>query len=172
MTQQLLPRLVPGYTDDVPLDDPTVRQLMELGVLDETWSKPLARGRDAADGPLGGERGRVAIYEMLSITPSLRAAVEHSTSLGEMEQCLDRNCFASFVDYARFLLDQGIVAPERVIGVVPRALGWDWSRSITDTERTGPHSVAAERSETEEVNGADLDADSTPVFLDVDSSSE
>ena len=72
ITQQLVPRLAPGYTVEVPVDDLQVKRLKEMGVLDEEWNTTLRRGRDEADGPPNGELGRVAIFEMLSVTPQLR----------------------------------------------------------------------------------------------------
>ncbi len=139
ITQQLVPRLAPGYTSEVAPDDPQVRRLIELGVLDETWDTPLQRGRDEADGPPGGELGRVAIFEMLSVTPQLRSVIDNSGPLRDMEKCLDRTCFASFGECAQSLLRDGIVAPASIIDVVPHgtvlirhdqadAMSSDWSR--------------------------------------------
>ncbi len=119
ITQQLVPRLAPDYTSEVAPDDPQVRRLIEIGVLDESWNTPLRRGRDEADGPPGGELGRVAIFEMLSVTPQLRALIDSSGPYSEMEKCLDESCFSSFAESARFLLREGIVAPESIVDVVP-----------------------------------------------------
>jgi type II secretory ATPase GspE/PulE/Tfp pilus assembly ATPase PilB-like protein len=119
ITQQLVPRLVPGFTDEVPPDDPMVRRLVELGVLEEGWDQPLVRGRDSVDGPPGGESGRVAIYEMLAVPPALSAAIDRSSPLSELQSCLDPTCSVTFRDYSRFLLKEGIVAPERIVNVLP-----------------------------------------------------
>lgn len=119
ITQQLVPRLAPGYTSEVAANDPTVKRLKELGVLDENWSQPLMCGRDEPDGPPGGELGRVGVFEMLSVTPQLRAAIDGGGSLNDLEKCLDPTCFSSFSECARALLRDGIVAPASVLDVVP-----------------------------------------------------
>ena len=119
ITQQLVPRLVPGCTEAVPPHDPAVQRLIELGIWSDQTPGTLLRGRHAPDIPLGGEQGRVAIFEMLSVTPALSAAIDRSSPMGDMIACLDATCFASFGDYARFLLAEGLVAPERIAAVVP-----------------------------------------------------
>jgi type II secretory ATPase GspE/PulE/Tfp pilus assembly ATPase PilB-like protein len=119
ITQQLVPRLVPGCTETVPLHDPAVQRLIELGIWSDQTPGTLLRGRHAPDIPHGGEQGRVAIVEMLSVTPALSAAIDRASSMSDMMACLDPTCFASFADYARFLLAEGLVAPERIAAVVP-----------------------------------------------------
>ena len=80
----------------------------------------MSRGRDTKDGPPSGEKGRVAVYEMLSVTPALRQVIDRSGTLSDLEACLDESCFSSFADYARFLLAEGLVAPERIAAVLPK----------------------------------------------------
>jgi hypothetical protein len=93
---------------------------LTLGILEPEWSGTLLRGRETAEGPPGGEQGRVAIYEMISVTPELRAAIDNSASYNEMRSCLNATCYASFADYARCLLVDGLVGPDRISAVVPR----------------------------------------------------
>jgi type II secretory ATPase GspE/PulE/Tfp pilus assembly ATPase PilB-like protein len=119
ITQQLVPRLVAGCTEVVPPNDPEVQRLIELGIWSDQTPGTLLRGRHAPDIPLGGEQGRVAVFEMLSVTPALSAVIDRAGSMSEMIACLDATCFASFGDYARFLLAEGIVAPERIAASVP-----------------------------------------------------
>ena len=120
IAQQLVPRLVPGCTRIVTPEDYAVQRLTELGVLDGAWQGTLLTGRNDEVGPYNGEKGRVAIYEMLSVTPALRAVIDRSGSLNEMEACLDATCFASFGNYARFLLEEGLVAPDRLVEMLPK----------------------------------------------------
>jgi type II secretory ATPase GspE/PulE/Tfp pilus assembly ATPase PilB-like protein len=119
ITQQLVPRLVEGCTEDVPLDDPAVQRLIELGIWSDQTPGTLLRGRYGPELPFGGEQGRLAVFEMLSITPALSAVIDRAGSMGDMLACLDPSCFASFNDCARYLLAQGLVAPERVVAAVP-----------------------------------------------------
>jgi type II secretory ATPase GspE/PulE/Tfp pilus assembly ATPase PilB-like protein len=97
-----------------------VQQLRELEVLPEFWTQRLLRGRESVEGPPGGEQGRVAVFEMFSVTPELSAAIDRSASLQEMQETLDPGSFGTFVDYARFLMHEGIVAPERILETLPR----------------------------------------------------
>ena len=62
ITQQLVPRLVPGCTEEVPLHDPAVQRLIELGIWNEQVPGTLLRGRHAPDVPRGGEQGRVGSW--------------------------------------------------------------------------------------------------------------
>jgi type II secretory ATPase GspE/PulE/Tfp pilus assembly ATPase PilB-like protein len=119
ITQQLVPRLVPGCTEPVPADDPALERLVRMGMWNGTQPGTLLRGCDTPGGPLGGESGRVAIFEMLSVTPALAEAIDRSSPMSDMAACLDGNCSASFVDYARFLLDEGLVSPDRIVGMLP-----------------------------------------------------
>lgn len=123
ITQQLVPRLEPGSTVEVPEGDAVTGRLRELGVLDDQWDQPLLRGRPSQTGPSGGESGRVAIYEALAVTPALNAAIDRSAPMSELRESLDPSCSGTFHDYARFLLKEGIVAPERIVDVLPRIPG-------------------------------------------------
>jgi len=122
VTQQLVPRLEPGFAQEIPLDDPIMQQLVQMGVIEPQWDKPLLRGYESVDGPPSGEAGRVAIYEMLAATPDLSAAIDRSATRKELQECLNPSCCGTFRDYARFLLQEGIVAPERIVDVLPRSL--------------------------------------------------
>mgnify|MGYP000884874614 CR=1 FL=1 len=119
ITQQLVPRLVAGCTEPVPLHDPTVQRLIELGIWNDQMPNTLLRGAFTPEFPLGGEQGRVAVYEMLSVTSALNAVIDRAGAMSEMLACLDSTCFASFGEYARFLLAEGIVAPERIVAAAP-----------------------------------------------------
>ncbi len=119
ITQQLVPRLVPGCTEAVAPDDPVVQRLWRAGVWNGEVPSQMLRGRNTPGGPLGGEQGRVAIFEMLSITPELRAIIDTSGSITDLSEALHAHCYSSFLDYARFLLGEGLVAPERVAAVLP-----------------------------------------------------
>jgi type II secretory ATPase GspE/PulE/Tfp pilus assembly ATPase PilB-like protein len=119
ITQQLVPRLVPGCTEVVPPDDPIVQRLRQAGLWNGEVPGQLLRGCDTPGGPFGGEQGRVAIFEMLSITPALRAVIDASGSITDLTAALDPQSYSSFLDYAQFLLGEGLVAPERVAAVLP-----------------------------------------------------
>lgn len=120
ISQQLLPRLCPGCTEPVPPSAPVVERLKALGVLEADWAGELFRGKDCAGFPPGGESGRVGAYETLFVTDRLRDAVDRAAPLSELEKTLDRQYFFSFPRYCRFLLKEGLVAPERVERILPK----------------------------------------------------
>lgn len=119
ITQQLLPKLAPGCTEPVPSDDPIVARLEDLGVWDGQPKGDVRRGRDQAGGPLGGEQGRVLVGESFVVTPRVAAAIDRAASLSELATSLDPCAHIPIADYARFLLNAGLVAPERILGVLP-----------------------------------------------------
>ncbi len=122
ITQQLVPRLAPEFTQEVPVNDPVRQRLVDLDVWDASWDTPLVRGRDDIEGPPGGESGRVGIFEVLTATPDLSAAVDRTATRAELNACLTPESNRTYRDYARFLLREGIVAPERIIDVLPRGV--------------------------------------------------
>lgn len=136
ISQQLLPRLCPGCTEPVPPGAAVVARLKALGVFEADWAGELFRGKDCAGFPPGGESGRVGAYETLFVTDRLRDAIDRAAPLSELEKTLDRQYFFSFPRYCRFLLKEGLVAPERVEQILPKKpLSFS---PDTDTERVLP----------------------------------
>ena len=119
ISQTLVPRLHPGFTQDVPMDDPVVRRLVEQGVLEEDASGQLQRGLSGQDGPVDGEHGRVGLYEFLSIDSRLRDLIDRSAPRQDIEESLTPENYFSFARYSRMLLRGGQVAPERIERALP-----------------------------------------------------
>ena len=44
----------------------------------------------------------------------LRELIDQDAALSDLEKKLDKNCFFSFKKYGRFLLEEGLVVPERI----------------------------------------------------------
>ncbi len=120
ISQQLLPRLSPGCTDAVPADAAVITRLKSLGVLEADWSGVLYRGKDSEGFPPGGESGRVGAYEIMFVTDRLRDLIDRAAPRSELEKALDQQYFFSFPRYCRFLLKEGLVAPERVERMLPK----------------------------------------------------
>lgn len=120
ISQQLLPRLCPGCTEPVPSDAAVVTRLKILGVLEADWSGVLCRGKDREGFPRGGESGRVGAYEVMYVTDQLRDLIDREAPCSELEKALDQQYFFSFPKYCRFLLKEGLVAPERVERTLPK----------------------------------------------------
>ena len=122
ISQQLVPRLCPGFTETVSPDEPVVHRLKQINVLDESWSEALQRGKQADGGPADGESGRVAVYELLSVTHSIRDLIDRAAPMSDIERGLDDRCYFSFARYSQMLLARGLVAPERIERIFPKRL--------------------------------------------------
>ena len=120
ISQQLLPRLCPGCTEPIPSDAAVVARLKTLGVLEADWSGVLYRGKDCEGFPPGGESGRVGVYETMFVTEQLRDLIDRAAPRSELEKALDQQYFFSFPRYCRFLLKEGLAAPERVERILPK----------------------------------------------------
>lgn len=120
ISQKLVPRLFPDCTAEVPADDPVIQRLRRLGVLPEDWSGTLQRGIEKEGFPPHGESGRVGVFEILSITDELRQLVEVSAPFSELKKSLDDESFFSLARYSRLLLENGIVAPDRIDEIFPK----------------------------------------------------
>jgi type II secretory ATPase GspE/PulE/Tfp pilus assembly ATPase PilB-like protein len=120
VSQQLVRRLAPGYTQPVPVDDACMSNLKQIGVLPECWRGTLQRGRQEDGGPQGGESGRLGVFEVLTVTDPLRERIEGSATQSEIAAGLDEGSFLSFARYSRMLLADHYVAPEAVLEIFPR----------------------------------------------------
>lgn len=120
ISQKLLRRLAPGYTEVVPPQDATIADLQQIGVLPHDFQGTLVRGRSEPDGPTAGESGRVAAYELLSCTERLRELIEGEAPMSEIKTSLDSSTYLSLQEYCRMLLEDQYVAPERVLEIFPR----------------------------------------------------
>ena len=120
VSQQLIPRLQPGFTEPVAKDDPIIGRLIQLEVLEQNFSGTLQKGVSTEHGPPHGESGRVGAYELMGITPELQDLIERSAPTQEIERALTPQSFFSFRKYCRYLLLKGVVSPYRVEQLLPR----------------------------------------------------
>ncbi len=134
ISQQLLPRLCPGCTEPLPSDAAVVTRLKTMGVLEADWSGVLCRGKDCEGFPPGGESGRVGAYEVMFVTDQLRDLIDRGARRSEFEKALDEQYFYSFPRYCRFLLKEGLVAPEQIERILPKKPmsfpGWPESAAL------------------------------------------
>lgn len=120
ISQQLVPRLCPGCTEPVHPEEPIVQRLCQAGIVAEDTRDKLVRGVNRGDGPLDGEKGRLGVFEILSITDQLRDLVDRSAPASDLKQALSPECFFSMQQYCRFLLQVGLVSPERIESILPK----------------------------------------------------
>lgn len=120
ISQQLLPRLQPGCVEAVSARAPVVARLKAMGILEADWAGTLYHGKDTQGVPHSGEKGRVGAYEIMLVTDELRDLIDRSATRNQFEKALDPNFFFSLARYCRFLLKQGLVAPEQVEQIFPK----------------------------------------------------
>jgi type II secretory ATPase GspE/PulE/Tfp pilus assembly ATPase PilB-like protein len=120
VSQKLVRRLAPGYTQPVPADDVTLNGLRQIGVLPDGWSGSFHRGRQEEGGPQGGESGRIGVFEVLTVTDPLRELIEATAPQSEVAAHLRGESFLSFAHYSRMLLADHYVAPERILEIFPK----------------------------------------------------
>jgi MSHA biogenesis protein MshE len=117
--QKLVPRVCKNCAAEVPADDPQVARLRTAGVLPADWSKPLSRGRGCDSCRSEGEIGRVGVFEVLDVNDPLREAIEANAPSSVMRDALTSPVFVPMAQYARYLLEQGVVSPERIREIFP-----------------------------------------------------
>ncbi len=120
VSQKLLPRIHGPSSVPVSEDDPVARRLIERGILDESSLSKLRRGRETEDGPAGGESGRIAMFEILSVSQAMSELIETGGTRAQIAANMTDDSFFSFEKYARLLLEAGHVAPEQVERLLPR----------------------------------------------------
>ena len=60
------------------------------------------------------------VFRIMFVTDQLRDLIDRAAPLSEFEKALDQQCFFSLPRYCRFLLNEGLVAPERVERILPK----------------------------------------------------
>jgi type II secretory ATPase GspE/PulE/Tfp pilus assembly ATPase PilB-like protein len=119
ISQKLVPRVCKNCARPVSPDDRHIVRLHQLGIFNSSSPGELVRGGGCDLCRSLGEIGRVAAFEILSVTDALRNLIEESASREEMNSALDAHSFVSMQRYSRFLLEEGIVAPERIAEIFP-----------------------------------------------------
>jgi type II secretory ATPase GspE/PulE/Tfp pilus assembly ATPase PilB-like protein len=119
VSEKLVPRVCKNCVAEVPADDHQVARLREAGILPADWSKPLSRGRGCDVCRSEGEVGRVGVFEVLDVNDRLREAIEANAQSTEMREALTSPFFVPMARYARYLLEEGVVSPERIREIFP-----------------------------------------------------
>ncbi len=120
VSQKLVPRLHPGCSVPVPQDDPVIGQLQRMGILEEGFSETLHRGHAGEGCPPDGESGRMGVFEVQSITDEFRDLIDRSAPLAELESALKNEAFFPMRRYARMLLGERYVSPDRIAEIFPK----------------------------------------------------
>lgn len=120
ISQKLLPRIHGPNAVTVNANERIVQRLVERGIVGAENVSRLRRGREVEGGPPAGESGRIAMFEVLSITESLSDFIDGGATRAELAANMESESFFSFEQYSRLLLEQGHVAPEQVERALPK----------------------------------------------------
>ncbi len=118
IAQRLVPRICRACAESAA-DQPIVDRLVASGIIEPAERATLRRGMgcDVCQGR--GTIGRVGLYEVLLIDQTIRTLIERDAGWSEISAVLTNENFVSMQRYAKFLLTQGIVAPEHAAECFP-----------------------------------------------------
>lgn len=119
ISQRLVPRLCSACAEEAPLSSEIMRDLQRSGIAEagtplKTW---VAKG--CTHCKMTGYKGRLALYEVLVMTPPLQAAIESGASTSELEKAVQPGSYVSMRRYARFIIDKGLASPKDILEILP-----------------------------------------------------
>jgi len=112
--QRLVPQICQGCSQPITAADEHVNFLRAQGILEPTWTGPAHRGLGCDVCRATGELGRAGVYEILTVNDGLRNLIEKNASWAEMSEVLTPQIFIPMTRYGRFLIEEGVAAPERI----------------------------------------------------------
>jgi general secretion pathway protein E len=119
ISQKLVPRVCRNCAEPISASDEEVARLRQAGILPMDWQGSLYRGRGCAVCRSQGELGRIGVFEVLTVNDPLRDLIEAGAPWAEMKNCLTPDVFIPMAYYSRLLLEEGLVAPERIGEIFP-----------------------------------------------------
>ena len=121
VSQRLVSRICENCIQPLSPEDPSVRMLVQMGILSDT-NTPVYKGKGCNACRFDGDRSRVGVYELMMINEGLRDMIEKDLPFTAMQASLSADNFISFASYSRYLLRQGLVAPDQIRSVFPQFL--------------------------------------------------
>lgn len=119
VSQRLVPRLCGACAEQISPDTKTVSRLRTSGIVPRNKTPKVWKASGCGHCRMTGTTGRVGVFEVLVMTPSLRDAIEHSASMPEMEAATPAESYVTMRRYARHLLEQGLASAEDLLELFP-----------------------------------------------------
>jgi len=91
--------------------------LIKAGLFASGFGGSLYRGQGCNDCAGTGLRGRVALFEVLTMTETLRGVLGRGTNIDELTDAAQKGGFSPMQHYARHVLIDGLTTPEEVFRV-------------------------------------------------------
>lgn len=121
VAQRLVALNCPVCQEEAKLTRAERQALIACGVIEKGDELQARRGAGCSACRRDGIRGRIALLEVLTMSSRLRKLIHAEASVAQMMQKIDRASLHSMSGYARYLLEEGLVAPEAIIGAFPGA---------------------------------------------------
>ncbi len=118
LSQRLVPRTCSVCAEPVDDADEHVARLVQLGILPEK-SPGLRLGKGCDVCRFSGEKGQVAVFEILAIDDAIREKIESGAPRPELEEAFKPRYHLSVERYAKFLLLEGLVSPRAMCSAFP-----------------------------------------------------
>jgi type II secretory ATPase GspE/PulE/Tfp pilus assembly ATPase PilB-like protein len=120
VSQRLVPKLCAACREPKQPDAATIARLDAAGFLEggsapeNVWHAPgCAKCRNS------GIKGRVGVYEVLLITPGLRAGIQNGLSESELLKLTPAGSYIPLARYGRHLLENGLASAESLYALFP-----------------------------------------------------
>ena len=119
VSQRLVPRLCGACAEKIDPDRTIVAKLRTAGIVPKNRTPNIWKAPGCSFCRMTGTTGRLGVYEVLVITPTLREAIEQSGSMQEMEAAASPESYVPMRRYARHLLEEGLASPEDLLEIFP-----------------------------------------------------
>jgi type IV pilus assembly protein PilB len=116
IAQRLVRRLCTCH-DEMPASPEFISRLLQSGVTEPPEKQCIPVGCDTCD--LTGYKGRIGIYEMLSLNEELRAAVRSGSRNDEVRALARQNGMKLMQEYALERVKEGLTTLDEALRVVP-----------------------------------------------------
>ncbi|MBL4664981.1 MAG: Flp pilus assembly complex ATPase component TadA [Nitrospinaceae bacterium] len=119
ISQRLVARLCSACSCKATPSDEIIEKLINRGIVEQDETVEYWRAPGCSHCLMSGRKGRLGLYEILKMTPTLSLAIEKGASMYEMKSKVSPESYLPMRRYARFLLVEGIADPEDLIEVFP-----------------------------------------------------
>lgn len=119
ISQRLVPRLCSACVEEHLLPAETLRELQRSGIAEAGVPLKAWIAKGCTHCKMTGYKGRLALYEVLVMTPPLQAAIESGATTSELEKAVQPGSYVSMRRYARFVIEKGLASPKDILEVLP-----------------------------------------------------
>lgn len=119
VSQRLLPRICDSCSEEVEASPHQRAGLVASGIWREGEGGKIYHGKGCTACRMTGFKGRIGIYEVLSVGRTLRDAIELGGTLTEIERATPPGSFVAMRDYARLALEKGLVSARDLLQILP-----------------------------------------------------